>query len=185
MFTSQSGCGNGWQARPPRVRSAPVSARPIGFSGHIIGGGVRLREAILLMYIRRIPRRQAHASENENACISENALTYCNVRGSLHTPAHLTDSLCAAATADCTISCVNSRTGAAIGESSFAMGVAVSIRQDFSIYCCGQQSRSADRADRQQFSFCSPCGVWCPPFRVCVAQKHPKGWTPNRPGAPK
>ena len=55
--------------------------------------GVRSREAILLMYIRRIPRRQAHASENENACISENALTFCNALGSLHTPAYLTDLL--------------------------------------------------------------------------------------------
>jgi superoxide dismutase len=43
--------------------------------------------------IRRIPPRPALASENENACISENALTYCNALGSLYPPAYLTDSL--------------------------------------------------------------------------------------------
>jgi excinuclease ABC subunit A len=35
---------------------------------------------------------------------------------------------------------------------------------------------------RRQIELPRRRGVWCPPFRVSAASKHPKGWTPNKSG---
>ena len=54
---------------------------------------VRWSDCILLIHISRIPQSGTRASENENAAVSENALTLWEIPTCVQEPAYLTESL--------------------------------------------------------------------------------------------